>query len=92
MGWTAAGSEFESRHGQDFPPPHVVQTGCLAHPASYPMCTAEGGGALSPEVTSRREANHSLPPSADVKNTRAIPPLPHTPAWRSAFYPDILTS
>jgi hypothetical protein len=36
-GWTAEGSEVESRYGQDFFPLHFVQTGSKAHPASYPM-------------------------------------------------------
>jgi hypothetical protein len=32
-GWTAEGSEFESRQGKDFSPLLVVQTGYGAHPA-----------------------------------------------------------
>jgi hypothetical protein len=36
-------------------------------------------GALSPGVKGmEHEADHSSPPSAEVKNGRAIPPLPHT--------------
>jgi hypothetical protein len=31
-----------------------------------------------------READHSPPSSAEVKHGGAIPPLPHTPSWRSA--------
>jgi hypothetical protein len=31
-----------------------------------------------------READHSPPSSAEVKNDGAIPPLPHTPSWRGA--------
>jgi hypothetical protein len=30
------------------------------------------------------EADHSYPPTADVKNGGVIPPLPHTPLWHSA--------
>jgi hypothetical protein len=53
----------------------------MAHSASYPMDT---GGALSPGVKRPgREADHS-PPSAEVKNTGPIHPLPHTSSWRGA--------
>jgi hypothetical protein len=31
-----------------------------------------------------READHSTPPSADVKNGGAIPSLPYTFLWRNA--------
>jgi hypothetical protein len=31
-----------------------------------------------------RAADHSPPSSAKVKNTGAIPPLPHTPSWYGA--------
>jgi hypothetical protein len=31
-----------------------------------------------------READHSLPSSAEVKNGGAIPPLPSTSSWRGA--------
>jgi hypothetical protein len=31
-----------------------------------------------------READHSPAPSAEVKNGRAIPPLPYTPSWHTA--------
>jgi hypothetical protein len=33
---------------------------------------------------SRREASHSFPPIAEVKNSGAIPPLLHIPSWRDA--------
>jgi hypothetical protein len=42
-------------------------------------------GALFPGVKRpRREADHSLPSSAEVKNGGTIPPLPHTSSWRGA--------
>jgi hypothetical protein len=44
---------------------HRVQTGSRAHPASYPMGT---GGSFPGEKWPGREAVHSSPPSADVKN------------------------
>jgi hypothetical protein len=42
-------------------------------------------GALSPRVTRQgREADHSPPTSAVVKNVEAIPPLPHMSSCHSA--------
>jgi hypothetical protein len=78
MGWTA-GLRFPA--GQIFSLLHSVQTGSGAHPESYPM----GTGALSPGVKRPgREADHSPPSSADVKNGGAIPLLPHMPSWHRA--------
>jgi hypothetical protein len=43
---------------------HRVQTGCGAHPASYPLCT----GALFPGTKRPgRETDHSPPSSAQIK-------------------------
>jgi hypothetical protein len=64
-GWTAEGSQFESRYGQEFSLLHFVRTSSGAHPASYPMGT---GRVLSPGVKRPRlEADHSPPTSAEVK-------------------------
>jgi hypothetical protein len=42
-------------------------------------------GAISPRVKRQgREADHLLPTSAEVKNGRTIPPLPHACSWRGA--------
>jgi hypothetical protein len=42
-------------------------------------------GVISQEVKRLgREADHSLPSSAKVKNSGAIPPLPHTSSWLGA--------
>jgi hypothetical protein len=42
-------------------------------------------GALSPGVRRPgREADHSLPSNAEVKNGRGLHPLPHTSLWRGA--------
>jgi hypothetical protein len=60
-GWTAEGSDFESRQGRDFSLLHVVQTGSGMHLGSYPMYT--GGRAAG------AEADHSPLTSAEVKNT-----------------------
>jgi hypothetical protein len=56
---------------QDLSLLHSVQTATGAHPASYPVGTE---GVKLPE----READHSPPSSAQVKNGGTIPPLPHT--------------
>jgi hypothetical protein len=49
--------------------------------ASYPI----GTGGLSLGVKRpEREADHSPPSSAQVKNDGATPPLPHTFSWRGA--------
>jgi hypothetical protein len=43
-------------------------------------------GALSSGVKRQgREDGHSPPSSAEAKNVRAVPPLPHTPSWNSAY-------
>jgi hypothetical protein len=42
-----------------------------------------GTGDLLPRVKRvGREADHSPPTSVEVKNSGAVPPLPHTPPWR----------
>jgi hypothetical protein len=60
-GWTAEGSEFETREGQGF-----IQVGSGAHSASSPMCIrAKILGVKRPG----READHSTPTSAVIKKT-----------------------
>jgi hypothetical protein len=51
---------------EDFSSSPCVQTGSGAHPASYPMGTGNPfpGGKARP----RRDADHSSPSSAEVKN------------------------
>jgi hypothetical protein len=46
-----------------------------AHSSSYPMGTVG--------TFPGHEAEHSSPPSAEVTNSGAIPPLPHMPSWHS---------
>jgi hypothetical protein len=53
---------------RDFTLLYSVQTGSGAHQASYPMGTGV--------KRSKREADHSSPSSAEVKNGGAIPPSP----------------
>jgi hypothetical protein len=58
--------EVRSPTGADFSSSLCVQTGSEAHPASYPMGTRGSfpGGKARPG----RDADHSPPFSADVKN------------------------
>jgi hypothetical protein len=56
-------------------------------PAPVPLCLPQIPHDLtwdrtSPEVRRPgRQADHSPPSSAEVKNDRALSPLPHTPSW-----------
>jgi hypothetical protein len=60
---------------------HRVQTGSEAYPTSY----STGTGAFFPVIKRQgRDADHSSPSSAEVKNGGAILPLPHTSSWHSA--------
>jgi hypothetical protein len=60
---------------------HRVQTGSGTHPASYPM----GNRGSFPGVERPwREADHSPPPSAEVKNAWSSSSTPNTPSWRGA--------
>jgi hypothetical protein len=59
-------SELESQYGQDFSPLQVVQTGLAAHAASYPMVNR---GFIPGAKRPGREADRSLPTTAEVKNT-----------------------
>jgi hypothetical protein len=58
------GREFESRYVHKFLFLHVVQTGSGVHPTSYKMGT---GGSFPGVKRQGREAEHSPPPSAEVK-------------------------
>jgi hypothetical protein len=61
LGWSGVQVPVES---VNFSLHHRVQTGSGAHPVSYPMVP----GALSPRAKwSGREANHSPPSNAEVK-------------------------
>jgi hypothetical protein len=51
---------------EDFSSSPCVQTGSGAHPASYPMGT--GGSFPGGKARSGRDADHSPPSSAEVKN------------------------
>jgi hypothetical protein len=82
--WTTGQSRFDPRRRRkDFFSRLCVHTGSGAHPASCAMGT-EGpfpGGKTRPG----RDADHSLPSSAEVENeVGAILPLPQDPPWRVA--------
>jgi hypothetical protein len=69
--------------GEDFSSSPCVQTGSGANPASYPMVTGSSfpGGKARPG----RDAYHSPPSSAEVKNELKLYLLsPHVPPWRVA--------
>jgi hypothetical protein len=60
---------------------HSVETTSGSHPDSYLIVP----GVLFSEIKqSGREADHSLPFSAEVKGGRAIYPLPQTSSWQGA--------
>jgi hypothetical protein len=69
---------FDSRGGWDFSLHNRVQIGSGAHPAPYPMGTRDS---YPGEKRPGHEADHSPPPSAEVKNVwsyTSIPPVaPH---------------
>jgi hypothetical protein len=61
---------------------HRVQNGSGAHPASYAMGTR---GSFPGGKRSRREADHSPPSSAEVKEcVELYLHSPNTPSWRGA--------
>jgi hypothetical protein len=71
-------NEFE-----DFSSSPCVQTGSGAHPASYPMDT--GGPFPGGKARPGRDADHSLPSSAEVKYEKELYLLsPYAPPWHVA--------
>jgi hypothetical protein len=58
--------EVRSPPGADFSSSPYVQTGSGAHPAFYPMGT--GGSFPGGKARPGRDADHSPPSSAEVKN------------------------
>jgi hypothetical protein len=58
--------EVRSPTGTDFSSSPCVQTGSGVHPASYPMGT--GGSFPGGKARPGRDADHSPPSSAEVKN------------------------
>jgi hypothetical protein len=58
--------EVRSPTGSDFSSSLCVQTGSGAHPASYPM--GAGGSFPGGKARPGRDADHSPPCSAEVKN------------------------
>jgi hypothetical protein len=68
MGWTTEGPEFESRAPGPTQPPIQWVPGALSPGVKRPG----------------READHSLPASAEVKKMWISTSTPPTPSWRSA--------
>jgi hypothetical protein len=67
----------------DFSSSPCFQTGSGAHPVSYPMGT--GGSFPGGKARPRRDADHSPPSSAEVKNEYELYLLsPHVPPWHVA--------
>jgi hypothetical protein len=60
---------------------HSVQTGSGAHPASYSVSTV---GSFLGVKRPGREADHSPPSSAEIKNGGATTPLPNMCSWSDA--------
>jgi len=60
--------------GRDFSHRHRVQTGSGAHSPAYPTGTGEGFPGVK---RLEREADHSFPFSAKVKEVCGYTPLPH---------------
>jgi len=66
---------------------HRIQTGCEVHPASYQMANGDPGLKWS-----ELEAEHSLPPSAEVKNAWGYTSTPqYFIAWCLVKYRDNFT-
>jgi hypothetical protein len=81
VGWTTGILGFDSRGVGNFYLHHRVQNGSGAHPASSIM----GTRAISLGVKPAREADHSPPSSAEVKEwVELYIHSPSTPSWRGA--------
>jgi hypothetical protein len=72
------------RGGSSSPGIFKNYTASGSYPASYPVCTGGGGGPFPEETRSGREANQSLPISAEAKKTRfhtSTPPYAFMALW-----------
>jgi hypothetical protein len=82
-GYGLAGrSRFDSRQRQRIFPVACVQTGSWAHPYSCTMGT--GGPFKGAKARPERDADHSLPSSAEVVNEELYLLSPQAPPWRIA--------
>jgi hypothetical protein len=67
---------------RDFSLLDSIHIGSGAHLASYPVGT--GGRFTTGVMRQRSDVDHSLPSSAEVNNSGAIPSLALMPSWYSA--------
>jgi hypothetical protein len=79
MSWTNEESGFDFCQGQEILLLSIASTLAMG-PTQPPIQWLPG--AVSPGVNRQgREADNSRPSSVEVKNGRAVPPLPHIPSW-----------
>jgi hypothetical protein len=75
-------SEFDSRQVKDFSSLHSAQTDSGPHPPSYPMGTV---GDFPESKAPGSEADHSPPPSGEVKSGGAMRTLLYMYSWHDAL-------
>jgi len=78
-----AGFDTQQGHGRNLFFDHRFQIGSVAHPASYQTCTSSSQS----ETRDGRGMNLTtdLHLVLKLKMRAAIPPLPHTSAWRGTW-------
>jgi hypothetical protein len=80
VGWMTVKSGFNSRQGQGIF--FYLTSGRVWSP---PSLLQNGRSSVSPGVSRQgREADHSTPSNAEVKNGGAIPPFPNMSLWHGA--------
>jgi hypothetical protein len=82
IGLQAERSGFDSRQGEEIFLFSTASRPALG-PTQPPIQWVPGGLSVGVKRLGR-EADHSHPSSAEVKNGGAIPPLLHVSSWRSA--------
>jgi hypothetical protein len=81
-GYRLDGPGFDSGQGQEIFLFSIESRPALGH--TQPSIQWVSGALSLGAKWLRREADHSPPSSAEVKNGGAIPPLPHKSSWRGA--------
>ena len=74
----AARPWFDSLLGRDLSPFSNVQS---FSDSNLTICLKQTEGSLPGVKKPRHEFDHLSPPSAEIKDVRAIPPLPYTSSW-----------